>query len=242
MIISCPACQTKYRLDERQINEDGAWLRCSRCRHVFFYTTTSQESESKEDIDLGEKEEIPIPQKTPRRRWILAPLLIVIVLIGLYFALYFPSEKPLLTLFGFGTSPESGTTAAAHFQIKVADLRQYFVENVSLGRIRIVQGSIVNTSNKTMTRIKVKGELYDMLGVRVMEGFAYCGNILTEQELATATEAEITKRLLQPLGTEVSTEKVPPQGIVPFMIVFLREPPGVEKTLVAPAAAEFLLP
>ena len=36
MIIECVRCRTRYRFDARGIESDGVWVRCSRCRHVFF--------------------------------------------------------------------------------------------------------------------------------------------------------------------------------------------------------------
>jgi len=36
MIIQCKQCRTKFRFDDAQIVDDGLWVRCSRCGHVFF--------------------------------------------------------------------------------------------------------------------------------------------------------------------------------------------------------------
>jgi predicted Zn finger-like uncharacterized protein len=36
MIIQCKQCRTKFRFDDAQIVDDGIWMRCSRCQHVFF--------------------------------------------------------------------------------------------------------------------------------------------------------------------------------------------------------------
>jgi len=35
MIIQCKECGTKYRFDETQVGEEGVWVRCNRCGHVF---------------------------------------------------------------------------------------------------------------------------------------------------------------------------------------------------------------
>lgn len=35
MDVSCPQCDTLYELDERQIGDDGATLKCSQCGHLF---------------------------------------------------------------------------------------------------------------------------------------------------------------------------------------------------------------
>ena len=36
MIIQCDRCGTRYHFDETDIPGEGAWVRCSRCTHVFF--------------------------------------------------------------------------------------------------------------------------------------------------------------------------------------------------------------
>ncbi len=36
MIITCASCLTKYHLDDSNISEKGAKVRCSRCKHVFY--------------------------------------------------------------------------------------------------------------------------------------------------------------------------------------------------------------
>jgi predicted Zn finger-like uncharacterized protein len=35
MIVTCPSCQTRYRVPPEKIGPDGARIRCSRCHHVF---------------------------------------------------------------------------------------------------------------------------------------------------------------------------------------------------------------
>ena len=36
MIVTCASCFTKFNLDESKIPPQGAKVRCSRCKHVFF--------------------------------------------------------------------------------------------------------------------------------------------------------------------------------------------------------------
>ncbi len=251
MIVQCPACKTKFRFDERQVTEqDGVWFRCSRCRHVFFSAPLLPPGRDEEEVGREEAApEVTVTSETEGKRtkrwlWVAIPVLLIIVVLALLFSLSVPVDKiaQYIPVLGGKTAEDtSHAVQSAAAQIKIIDLRQHFVENPVLGKIRVVQGTAVNMSPKFMTRIKIKAELYDVLDVRVMESYSYCGNLLTDQELSTTLEEEIVKRLQQPLGTEVSMEKVPPQGMVPFMIVFLREPPGVAKTLVMPVDAEILL-
>jgi predicted Zn finger-like uncharacterized protein len=41
MIIQCQKCETRFRFDDNLMEEDGVWVRCSRCQHVFFQERTA---------------------------------------------------------------------------------------------------------------------------------------------------------------------------------------------------------
>ncbi|MCX7635037.1 MAG: hypothetical protein N2Z74_04750, partial [Syntrophales bacterium] len=55
------------------------------------------------------------------------------------------------------------------------------------------------------------------------------------------TEEQIARELAMPQGTDISNDRIDPGASIPFMIVFVKEPPGVVKTLVYPIQAERLL-
>jgi hypothetical protein len=81
----------------------------------------------------------------------------------------------------------------------------------------------------------VISDAYDVvLGEKVV----YCGNLLTDAELNTLAEAEMQRELSTPQGTDVSNERIPPNGEIPFMIVFSQEQAGAIKTVVMPAGAD----
>jgi hypothetical protein len=203
-------------------------------------------------VEIQGEDELPSTTKTASSRrsvWILGAILVVLLCIGAFLYLY-PSAidtimgkalqvYPAITGLLSGESPAKAIGPA---QVKIVDLKQRLVENAVMGPIRVVEGMAVNASSAPMTRIKVKAELYDVIGTRVMEGSSYCGNLLTDYELKTAEEAFMIKKMSTPQGTDISNERIVPNSMVPFMILFLREPPGVVKTLVMPVEAERLLP
>ena len=167
-------------------------------------------------------------------------LLIVLLMGGVYFT--FLAETDWQTSFEriFSMSKKSEEVGPA--QVDIADVRQRLVNNLTMGTIRVLEGTAINRSPYPMTRIKVKGEVTDaytvVLGVRV----SYCGNLLNADELATMTEDQIQKELSNPQGSDVSNDRIVPQGRIPFMIVFTREPAGVVKAFATPVGAERLLP
>jgi predicted Zn finger-like uncharacterized protein len=167
-------------------------------------------------------------------------LLIVLLMGGVYFTFFAETDwqATFEKIFGtFKKSEEVGPT-----QVDVADARQRLVNNLTMGTIRVLEGTAINHSSFPMTRIKVKGEVTDaytvVLGVRE----SYCGNLLNADELANMTEDQIQKELSNPQGSDVSNDRIVPQGRIPFMIVFTREPAGVVKAFATPVGAERLLP
>jgi len=65
VIVECRRCRTKYRLDRENLQGEGAWLRCTRCRHVFFLRNPEKETalQEKAPVDgAGEAERAgPVP-------------------------------------------------------------------------------------------------------------------------------------------------------------------------------------
>jgi hypothetical protein len=80
-----------------------------------------------------------------------------------------------------------------------------------------------------------------MIGTPVRQSAAFCGNLLTDEELGIMSEEQIFRELANPQGSDVPNDRIAPNGTIPFMIVIMREPPGVTRTFVMPVAAERLL-
>ncbi|MEN6320769.1 MAG: zinc-ribbon domain-containing protein [Syntrophaceae bacterium] len=304
MIIQCKSCGTKFRFDENLIEGEGAWVRCSHCKNVFFLenpakmeivfqTNHEKEMESpqitrisekpgqifedRRDVQKGPeiltvrdmekdvgnlgKRNVTGSEKSEERRlrnkdkvteekvekkrvmgWgkQILYLLVILILGGVYITFFTETGGQVLSerILGLGQKAEDVGPA----QVDIVDVRQRIVNNVSLGDIRIVEGTAINQSSYPMTRIKIKGEITDnytvVLGVRE----SYCGNLLTDNELATMTDDQIVKELSNPQGSDISNDRIESKGQIPFMVVFTREPAGVAKAFVIPVGAERLLP
>ena len=308
MVAQCKNCQTKFKFDETLIAGEGIWVRCNRCKDVFFLESpketgkiapSAEEKSSdiadtkesspefksgtpelaakdqkedrkrpgniavidieKEVGDIGKHQSVgagsvrgdrpdqdKLGDKTGDKQQVtsrgkqLVYLFIVLLVGGLYFTFF--AETGWQTTFEkiFGMSKKSEEVGPA--QVDLTNVRQRLVTNATMGTIRVLEGTAINRSAFPMTRIKVKGEVTDaytvVLGVRE----SYCGNLLNADELAVMTEDQIQKELSNPQGSDVSNDRVVPQGRIPFMIVFTREPAGVVKVFATPAGAERLLP
>lgn len=210
-----------------------------------------------EDLDeLSESEEavpekpVPIRKKSRVGMVVLWTILVIVIIPAIIFFVVFPQfgdryvklgERGLntaLNVIGFPRPMEPQSVAV---QIKLQDIRQRVVNNYILGNLRVVEGTAVNQADFSIARIMLKGEILDPYAVVLGERMSYAGNVLTDEELTNLSEEEIAKKLALPSGRDNSNERVIPNGRIPFMIVFTREPPGVIKTTVTIAGAERLL-
>ncbi|OPY13559.1 MAG: hypothetical protein A4E66_00722 [Syntrophus sp. PtaB.Bin001] len=126
-------------------------------------------------------------------------------------------------------------------QIKLQEVRQRFVNNLVAGKLRVIDGVAVNSSTYPVTRLQIKGELYDSNGVIITERLAYGGNLLSDDELATLPEEALQKELDLPMGSDAQNIRIEPKGQIPFMVIFPHEPPGVVKAKVATVGGEKLV-
>ncbi|MCX7816892.1 MAG: zinc-ribbon domain-containing protein [Syntrophales bacterium] len=260
MVIECAKCKTKYRFDETQVEENiGFWVRCTRCGEVFFQLrdgipnfqreTIHHEEEGGLQGDLSDIEnEAERKRKKRKMFWLGISASILITFLAMGTALFmFSTEvenlmrgilQPTAFLFEPRTSPKESSGPS---QIRIVDLQQRFVSNVWMGNVRVIEGMARNEGTTSLTKIKVKAELFDAGGVRVMEGFAYCGNLLTDKELGTLTAEEINRKLSNPAGSDFPSTSVAPRSAIPFMIVIFGEPQGVTTAYVSAIEAERLL-
>lgn len=131
---------------------------------------------------------------------------------------------------------KSGVTAP----VRIKDIRQRSVANLLAGNLRVIEGVAVNQAPYPLARLRVRLVIADAYDVVLGEKMVYCGNLLTAAELGALAEAEIQRELSIPQGSDVSNERIAPNGEIPFMIVFNQEQAGAIKTTVIPGGADRL--
>ncbi|MFP4429242.1 MAG: DUF3426 domain-containing protein [Desulfovermiculus sp.] len=250
MIIACPECKTKYRLSEEKVKSEGSRVRCSRCGHMFTVTpqddlsasdfwgqksSPARQSESDEDLfsTVPGREDDQARRRPRRRKWKILVFLLFIALVfgaGGYF--YWPQLKIWIPF--ISTHPEStielnqktegGVDTKA---IALRDVRQYMVDNQNMGRLLVIEGRAVNTSESPKQMIKIMAMLFDKQGRRVAEKEFLCGNTASVYELQELTQEELKKILSAQAGILAINSHVPPEQELPFMTVFFEFPDQV---------------
>jgi predicted Zn finger-like uncharacterized protein len=248
MIVTCPECLTKFRVDEEKIPEEGIKARCSRCQHVFPVAKPAPSDESfyAQGETLAAIQEDDAYPKSTRRwffHWKWAALILLVAAVGgsLFYlgkTLTFPRfstlgknidetamalkkftlNSPLLKRYLGIKDPNEGF-------LSLEKVRGYYLENNNLNRVFVIEGEAVNRWKESRSFIKVKGVLLDSKGNKVQEKEAYCGNLLSEKDLKEMNKAAIEKSLSSQFGISFSNVNLQPNKAVPFMIVFMDLPP-----------------
>jgi hypothetical protein len=114
--------------------------------------------------------------------------------------------------------------------VRIKDVRQRSVANLLTGNLSVIEGVAVNQAPYPLARIRIRLVIADAYDVVLGEKVVFCGNLLTDAELGAMAETEIQRELSIPQGSDVSNERIAPNGEIPFMIVFSQEQAGAVKT------------
>lgn len=230
MIITCPECLTKFKLDDGRVPAGGAKVRCSKCQHVFqVQKEPSQPPAPSVEIppkEFSEEFEEWLGRKRPpgRRFPSLTLLIVVLILAGVGYGAFVIWQKSAdfwkagISLSAF--KQYLGLREETEGYISVEKLRGYYLESTKFGKVFVIEGQAINHWKEPRSFLKVKGILLDAKGGKVAEKVAYCGNILSEKDLKELDREAIEKSLSSQFGISFSNVNIPPNNSVPFMIAF----------------------
>lgn len=108
-----------------------------------------------------------------------------------------------------------------------------FVSNQSAGDLFVVTGRINNPSSSAVSYIQVKGALMTKNNTKASVLTAYCGNIISEEELKSGNISDITKQMSVREGNQNTNINIKPGGSIMFMLVFSNLPEDLANFTVA---------
>lgn len=92
MILTCPACSTRYRLDPSRLGGDGRRVRCAKCAHTWFQKPLEEVAKPAEPAPLAagprpvpEGSELPAPGRRRRARavgWAMFAIIVLALAVG----------------------------------------------------------------------------------------------------------------------------------------------------------------
>lgn len=107
-------------------------------------------------------------------------------------------------------------------------LKGYFVTNAKAGNLYVVEGQVRNDFASPRSSIRVTGKVFADGKKFQRSASAYCGNVMTPEELQRLDLAEISQRMNNRSGANNSNLRVAPGQSIPFAVVFANLPPEVK--------------
>ena len=207
--------------------------------------TGKQASETSLDFNFGdqlvpdpyadEEEELPPLSISSRRKGrslftisIVAVCVLVILALsgaGLYLLQSGPEALKQFDQLGIGfvakwfgmESPEEG-------RITIRNPLAAFHQNKEAGEIFVVNGQVVNSYRKARASIHVRVSLFDKNGAVLLQKTAYCGNRLSNEQLATLPMAKIESIMNNQFGDSLANLGVKPGNAIGFVVAVANVP------------------
>lgn len=231
MIVQCESCHTKFRLDPARMKGASAKVRCTRCGTVF--SVQSDEEVIQVDISdepmLSQEEFEPAPSvqlKTApdRPRKFRLPLVaiigsaaVILAVVGIY---WFASSKTSVSSVASQQAKHAPKGMEQPAVTALDTTQAYFLENVNVGQIFVVEGETVNESDKPVSFILIEGKLFNKTDQVLQTQRCYSGNTMTREELKHLSLADIQNQMMNREGKKLANVNVPPSKRTPFVLVF----------------------
>ncbi len=116
-----------------------------------------------------------------------------------------------------------------NLRITTFALDSKFVENSKSCTLFVITGKVRNDYSEPRGFIKVTGRLYTKGKKLSKTATVFCGNNLSDKQLAQMELAAINKLLLSPGGQKKSNMRINPGKFVSFMIVFSNLPSDLDE-------------
>lgn len=151
-------------------------------------------------------------------------VLVIVALAG--FGFYFFKEGPeALNRLGVGFLAEwFGMESREEGAISLDKVSGAYIVNSEAGELFVIRGEAVNNYRKPRAAIQVRGALMGAGGQAIVQKVAYCGNSLTDDQIATLPFARIDAAMGNQFGDSLANLGVQPGKRIPFVVVIAGVP------------------
>ena len=116
-----------------------------------------------------------------------------------------------------------------NLKLTTYDINSKFVDNSTVGKLFVVSGMVKNGYAENRGMVTLEGKIFSTGKVPVNSEKVYCGNVMSDLELANLEWDKIKERLFNRLGDNRSNVKIEPGQSIPFMVVFSGLPEDLEE-------------
>ena len=116
-----------------------------------------------------------------------------------------------------------------NLKLTTYDINSKFVDNATVGKLFVVSGKVKNGYDENRGMVTLEGKIFSTGKVPVNSEKVYCGNVMSDLELANLEWDKIKERLFNRLGDNRSNVKIEPGQSIPFMVVFSGLPEDLEE-------------
>jgi predicted Zn finger-like uncharacterized protein len=178
------------------------------------------------DEESPQEEEFPPQAPVSRKRsggffpqaLIFGAILMVIVLVGA--GVYLVSGPEAFSKIGLGFIVDKyGAKGKDEGSISLKDIRAEYVVNKDAGELFVVRGQAVNNFKKPRASIQVKVGVLGKGGAPLLAKTAFCGNALTNEQLASMPLAKIDEITANQFGDSLANLGVKPGAAIQFVVV-----------------------
>jgi len=177
-------------------------------------------------VPSEDDEELPPSSLTSRKKSgsnfplfvIAGAILLVIALAGS--GVYFFGGPKAFSKVGLGFLVDwYGDKAADVGSIALKGVTASYAVNSTAGELFVVRGEAVNNFKKPRASIQIKVSLLGAGGTTLVTKSAFCGNSLSDEQLATLPLAKIEEIMANQFGDSLANIGLKPGGTIPFVVV-----------------------
>jgi pilus assembly protein FimV len=156
-------------------------------------------------------------------------LLILVILGGGGYGTYYMLNKNGIDIPFLSDYLKPKVQDPGNLKMTTYDINSKFIDNASVGKLFVVSGKVKNGYAESRGMITLEGKIFSTGKVPVHSEMVYCGNVMSDLELANLEWDKIKERLINRLGDNRSNVKIEPGKSIPFMVVFSGLPEDLEE-------------
>jgi hypothetical protein len=156
-------------------------------------------------------------------------LLILIILGGAGYGTYYYLNKSGIEIPFISDYLKPKVQDPGNLKLTTYDINSRFIDNANVGKLFVITGKVKNGYPDNRGMVSIIGKIFSSGKVPVNQETVYCGNVMSDLELANLEWDKIQARLANRLGDNRSNVKIEPGKSIPFMVVFSGLPDDLEE-------------